>query len=414
METARKLELFATQMHLEPAEDADARMIPLPLASDARTASPKTMPCGQVVGPWESPNRSPSGLQAKRKSLGITEAVMPGGKRISLLKTMLTSACERNCYYCPFRAGRNYRRATFKPEELAQTFMDMYRAGLVEGMFLSSGIIRGGVTTQDKLIAAAEILRRKLKFRGYVHLKIMPGSERDQVRRSMELASRVSVNLEGPNDKRLALLAPKKIFLQELLRPLQWVEEIRKSEPPTATWNGRWPSSTTQFVVGAVGDSDLELLTTSGYLLRQLRLSRTYYMAFNPVSDTPLENVSPENPWRQHRLYQASFLLRDYGFDLEDLPFAQDGNLPLDADPKMAWAQLNLAEDPVELNRAEPGALLRVPGIGPKGARSIIAARRHNKLRDLKDLKAIGVSPTRPAPYVLLDGKRPPFQPRLL
>jgi predicted DNA-binding helix-hairpin-helix protein len=292
--------------------------------------------------------------------------------------------------------------------------MGMYRAGLVEGMFLSSGIIRGGVATQDKLIATADILRHKLNFRGYLHLKIMPGAEREQVRRSMELASRVSVNLEGPNDRRLALLAPKKVFMQELLQPLKWVEQIRQSERPASAWNGRWPSSTTQFVVGAVGDSDLELLTTSGYLLRHLRLSRTYYMAFNPVPDTPLENVAPESPWRQHRLYQASFLLRDYGFDLEELPFTQHGNLPLDADPKIAWAKVNLAEDPIELNRASPDALLRVPGIGPKGARSIVAARRQNKLRELGDLKAIGVNPTRPAPYVLLDGKRPPFQPRLL
>jgi predicted DNA-binding helix-hairpin-helix protein len=137
-------------------------------------------------------------------------------------------------------------------------------------------------------------------------------------------------------------------------------------------------------------------------------------MAFNPVPDTPLEDIAPENPWRQHRLYQASFLLRDYGFDLEEMPFTQEGNLPLDADPKLAWAQSNLAEAPLELNRAEPDSLLRVPGIGPKGARSIVSARRHNKLRELGDLKAIGVSPTRPAPYVLLDGKRPPFQPRLL
>jgi predicted DNA-binding helix-hairpin-helix protein len=411
MNGARKLELFATQMHLEPAEDADAKMIPLSLASSAR---PSTLPCGQVTHTPELPQKAPSGLQAKRKSLGITEAVMPGGKRITLLKTMLTSACERNCYYCPFRAGRNYRRATFKPEELAKTFMDMYRAGLVEGMFLSSGIIRGGVRTQDKLIATAEILRQKLKFRGYLHLKIMPGAERDQVRRSMELASRVSVNLEAPNDRRLAMLAPKKIFFQELVQPLKWVEEIRQTERPTASWNGRWSSSTTQFVVGAVGESDLELLTTSGYLLRHLRLSRTYYMAFNPVTDTPLEDVAPENPWRQHRLYQASFLLRDYGFDLEELPFTQAGNLPLEADPKQAWAQANLAEAPVELNRAEPDSLLRVPGIGPKGARSIIAARRHSKLRELDDLKAIGVRPSRPAPYVLLDGKRPSYQPRLL
>jgi predicted DNA-binding helix-hairpin-helix protein len=414
MNNARKLEILATQMHLEPAEDADAKMIPLQVAAPADTPASRTLPCGQIAGPLDSPSTTRSGLQAKRKSLGITEAVMPGGKRITLLKTMLTSACERNCYYCPFRAGRNYRRATFKPEELAQTFMDMYRAGLVEGMFLSSGIIRGGVATQDRLIATAEVLRHKMKFRGYLHLKIMPGAERDQVRRSMELASRVSVNLEGPNDKRLALLAPKKIFFQELLQPLKWVEEIRQTEQPASSWNGRWPSSTTQFVVGAVGDSDLELLTTSGYLLRQLHLSRTYYMAFNPVPDTPLENTAPENPWRQHRLYQASFLLRDYGFDLEEMPFTQDGNLPLDADPKLAWAQVNLAEAPVELNRAEPDSLLRVPGIGPKGVKSIVAARRYNKLRELNDLKAIGVSPTRPAPYVLLDGKRPPYQPRLL
>jgi predicted DNA-binding helix-hairpin-helix protein len=137
-------------------------------------------------------------------------------------------------------------------------------------------------------------------------------------------------------------------------------------------------------------------------------------MAFSPVPDTPLENVAAENPWRQHRLYQASFLLRDYGFDLEEMPFSQDGNLPLETDPKLAWAQANMAEAPLELNRAEHASLLRVPGIGPKGARSILQARRHNKLRELADLKAIGVRPTRPAPYVLLDGKRPTYQPRLL
>lgn len=187
MDATRKLELFATQMHLEPAEDADARMIPLQLASQKAAATPKVLPCGQVGQPGEKiPSGTAgtsTGLQAKRKSLGITEAVMPGGKTITLLKTMLTSACERNCYYCPFRAGRNYRRETFKPEELAQTFMEMYRAGLVEGMFLSSGIIRGGIATQDKLIATADILRNKLKFRGYLHLKIMPGAEQDQVQR---------------------------------------------------------------------------------------------------------------------------------------------------------------------------------------------------------------------------------------
>jgi predicted DNA-binding helix-hairpin-helix protein len=339
---------------------------------------------------------------------------MPGDKRINLLKTMLTSACERNCYYCPFRAGRSYRRATFKPEEMAQTFMQMYRAGLVEGLFLSSGIIGGGIKTQDRLIDTVEILRKRLNFRGYVHLKIMPGAERNQVKRSMELASRVSVNLEGPNSTRLDLLAPKKVFFEELMRPLKWVQEIRQTTLPNSTWNGRWPSSTTQFVVGAVGESDLELLSTSAHLYQQARLSRTYFMAFNPVTGTPFEDYPAENPWREHRLYQASFLLRDYDFDLEEMPFDQQGNLPLAMDPKQAWARDNLAQAPVEVNQADRQDLLRVPGIGPKGVTSILTARRQQKLRALQDLKAIGVNPGRPAPYVLLDGKRPTYQLRLL
>jgi predicted DNA-binding helix-hairpin-helix protein len=322
---------------------------------------------------------------------------------------MVTSACERNCFYCPFRAGRNYRRATFKPDELAKTFLDMNRAGMVNGMFLSSGIIRGGMTTQDKIIDTAEILRHKYGFKGYLHLKIMPGADKEQVYRTMQLASRVSVNLEGANDQRLQRLAPMKVFMDELLEPLKWVEEIRQTQRPKS-WNGRWPSSVTQFVVGAVGESDLELLTTSAYLLNTLKLRRTYYSAFSPVSDTPLEENPAEDPLRQHRLYQASFLMRDYGFDLEEMPFSQDGNLPLTADPKQAWANQYLSDAPVELNKADRETLLRVPGIGPKSAATILNARRRGKIKELSDLKSLGVNATRPAPYVLLDGKRPNHQ----
>ncbi|MEW5986631.1 MAG: radical SAM protein, partial [Chloroflexota bacterium] len=326
----------------------------------------------------------------------------------------LTSACERNCYYCPFRAGRNYRRATFQPDEMAQTFMDLYRAGRAEGLFLSSGIIKGGVTTQDKIIDTAAILREKHHFRGYLHLKIMPGAERDQVQRLMQLADRVSVNLEAPNTARLQRLAPRKQFVEELLQPLKWVEEIRRSQPPRQTWNGRWPSSVTQFVVGAVGESDLELLTTSAYLYNQLHLRRTYYSGFSPVLNTPLENQPAADPWREHRLYQSSFLLRDYGFDLEELPFTADGNLPLAVDPKVAWAQANLSHTPIEINRAGREQLLRIPGVGPKGVEAILAARRQGKLRDLHDLQALGVITVRAAPYILLDGRRLPYQLNLL
>lgn len=384
METVAKLQTIAAHMNLEPAEETTI-----------------TAPCGVRVS------------NKRQEELGVFRAALPGGRTVPLLKTMITTACERNCAYCPFRAGRNYRRTTVKPEELAQTFMKMNRAGLVEGLFLSSGIIKGGVTTQDKLLDTVDILRQRHHFRGYVHLKIMPGAEKAQVERAMQLADRLSVNLEAPTPQRLAILAPQKQFLAELLQPLQWVEEIRRTQPARLGWNGRWPSTVTQFVVGAVGDSDVELLSATEYLYQRLRLSRAYFSAFHPIVNTPLENLPATPQERQNRLYQASFLLRDYGFDLETLPFDQEGNLPLDRDPKRAWAEMALADKPVELNRASREELLQVPGIGPQSATAIIAARRRATLRELSELQAIGLR-TRPLePFVLLDGQRPTYQLRL-
>jgi len=346
------------------------------------------------------------------EGISIHPAALPNGQRIRLLKALLTSACERDCYYCPFRAGRDFRRATFRPAEFAHLFMELHRRGLVDGLFLSSGITAGGVRTQDKLIETAEILRFKLGFGGYIHLKIMPGAERAQVERSMQLADRVSVNLEAPNAKRLQALAPHKQFFDELLAPLRWIDEIRTTQPPTAAWSGRWPSSVTQFVAGGSGESDLELLSTTEYLYRHLHLRRAYYSAFRPIPDTPLENQPPVSPQREHRLYQASFLLRDYGFSLEELPFEANGNLPLDLDPKMAWAQAHLAQNPLEINRASREELLRLPGIGPKGAEVILKVRRQRRLRHLDDLTQLGLRAERAAPFILLDGKRPPIQAR--
>src|SRR5690606_798492 len=152
----------------------------------------------------------------------ISQAVVNGSRRINLLKSLLTTACERNCFYCPFRAGRNTRRETFKPEEYARTFMDLHRAGLVEGAFISSGIINGGLSTRGRLLDTAEILRNKLGFKGYLHLKSMPGVQLAQVERAMQLADRISINLEAPNQERLARLAPRKDFMEELLQPIRW------------------------------------------------------------------------------------------------------------------------------------------------------------------------------------------------
>jgi predicted DNA-binding helix-hairpin-helix protein len=317
---------------------------------------------------------------------------------------------NKSSYYCPFLAGRDFRRATFKPQEFAELFMKLYQANMAEGIFLSSGIAAGGANTQNKILDTAEILRKKLGFRGYLHLKIMPGAEKDQVQRLMQLADRVSINLEAPNKERLAKLAPKKNFFEELFLPLKWVEEIRQTQPVNKAWNGRWPSTVTQFVAGGSDETDLELLTTTDWLTKNVRLTRAYFSAFYPIRDTPMENKAAVDPLREHRLYQASFLLRDYGFDLEEMPFVQNGNLPLSTDPKLAWAQQNLNEKPVEINKAERRELLRVPGIGPKGADAILQARRKGKLRDLAMLKKLGIITTRVAPFILLDGKRPAIQ----
>jgi predicted DNA-binding helix-hairpin-helix protein len=398
MDVEQKLKTIATQMYLESAEEVSLKRAPTQPTSTVA-------PCGVRIPTQRS--------QAQAESLGVSHAVMPGGKTIKLLKTMQTTACERNCHYCPFRAGRSFRRASFTPDELADSFMRMQRAGMVEGLFLSSGIIRGGVTTQDKMLDTVEILRHRRGFDGYIHLKIMPGAEKAQVERAMQLADRLSVNLEGPTIERLKQLAPMKQLVKELFTPLRWIEEIRQTQRPNRTWKGYWPSTATQFVVGAVGDTDVELLRTTDYLFRKTGLKRAYFSAFSPIRDTPLENQPAESPMREHRLYQASFLLRDYGFDMEDLPFVGAGMLPLDVDPKEGWARQHLAHAPVELNRASREDLLRVPGIGTKGADKIVWARRWNKLSDLHQLRQLGIATKRVAPYVLLDGRRAAQQMRL-
>lgn len=335
----------------------------------------------------------------------ISYVTLRGGQKIPVLKVLLTSVCEYNCAYCPFRAGRDFRRATFEPEELARAFIQIYQAGLVKGLFLSSGVAGGGIRTQDRLIAAAEILRHRLGFQGYLHLKLMPGAEAAQVERAVALASRVSINLEMPATY-LQQLAPRKAPGSVLLEPLR--QAYRAAQNLQFGPERRRVSLSTQFVVG-IGETDAELLRTTAHLYKQLGLSRVYYSAFHPIAQTPLEDHPPENPVRTLRLYQASFLLRDYGFAFEELPLGRDGWLDLAMDPKTAWAQRYI-NHPLEVNRASREELLRIPGIGPKSALAIIRARRLIRLRDLQQLRQLGVNINRAAPYLLLDGRCPEQQ----
>lgn len=403
MDSLQKLAAAASETTFE----ADGCEVPLP------SRSPQSSTCGwtgrQIREAYGQRSHEDI-VQAKGHPIPIHLAAFPGGKRFPLLKVMLTTACERHCYYCPFQAGRNHPRVTFKPDELAKVVMRAHRAGWIEGVFISTGLFNGGANTQNKILDTAEILRHKLKYAGYMHIKLMPGAERGQVLRAMQLADRLSTNLEAPNSNRLKNLAPEKDFDRELLAPLRWAEMIRRSTPSHLGWGNRWPSTTTQFVVGPAGESDAELLTTVQGLYRKLRLKRVYFEAFSPVTGTPLESHRPENPLRQQRLYEASFLLRDYGFDLEELPFDSEGILPLDRDPKRVNADRTLRHEPVELNRADREMLMRVPGIGRRKADNLLSLRQQGRLGDVSLLRKRGLISERSAPYVTVDGHRPGFQ----
>lgn len=352
-----------------------------------------------------------SDIQPRSRDLKpwLSSAIRSDGKKIALVKTLMTTACEKDCFYCAWRRGRNsLRRETFKPEELAAGFNIIHQRGYAEGLFLSSGIIRGGTQTMEKTIAAVDILRRKYEFRGYVHLKLMPGAERAAVERALELADRVSINLEAPNTERLRKLSGTKAFTEELIEPLRAARDLMKQHPAFAR-----TSMVTQFVVGAAGETDQEILKTTTKLYRDLQLARVYYSAFHPIIDTPLENHAPTNPLRELRLYQTDFLLRQYGFTFDDLTFDANGLLSLDTDPKTAYALAHPEKFPLDIQRAHRQELLRVPGLGPQSVQRLLQLRSTYTFSTIQDLKRLGADAKRAAPFILLNGKVPTYQPRL-
>jgi predicted DNA-binding helix-hairpin-helix protein len=238
----------------------------------------------------------------------------------------------------------------------------------------------------------------------------MPGAEKAQVEEAMMLADRLSINLEAPHDKALSLLAPKKDLTADLLTPLHWIEEIRQQKSPVNAWKGQWPSSTTQFVVGAAGESDRDILRTTQQLTSRNKISRAYFSSFNPIENTPFEELPPSPPLREYRLYQASYLIRDYGFTETDFIYQENGNLPLNKDPKLVWAEQHLINNPIEINSAPKHLLLRVPDIGPKKADQILNLRKENPLNSIDALlKARLISP-KSSPFILVNGRSPAKQ----
>ncbi len=331
-------------------------------------------------------------------------AVLPDGRHVSLLKVLQSNLCENDCFYCANRRSRDARRGEFGPDELAAAFDELARRGRAQGLFLSSAVCGSVDRSMDRMIATVELVRFKYQFHGYVHLKLLPGCDQAAVERAVQLADRVSVNLEAPNPERLHRLSDAKGFETDLMQPMRWAQRLRNGGL------GARSGITTQFVVGAAGESDREILSTVDHLYRRLGLGRAYFSAFQPIVHTPLEHLPATPPLREHRLYQGDFLLRQYGFVLEDLVFGDNGGLPCECDPKLAWARAHPEFFPLEVNRASREQLLRVPGIGPKSTVRILHSRRQSRIRRIEDLRAAGIVVARAAAFVLLDGQRPPQQ----
>jgi len=350
----------------------------------------------------QRPMRAGKGKEPQTTYDGVYYSFVPGGRCVPLFKVLMTNRCERNCAYCANRCARSVRREAFTPDELAGTFTDMYRAGIVAGLFLSSGIVGEADRAMEPMIDAVELVRRKYRFKGYIHLKILPGASRAAVDRACRLADRVSVNVEAPTQAALDRIAPEKAVREDVIERFRWIkeEQTRYRVVPAGT--------TTQLVIGAADETDTEIIRSVAWMYDHVGLHRAYYSAFVPVEDTPLESKVPTPPERENRLYQADWLLRYYGFTVDELPFDEDGNLPLDIDPKLAWAHRHPERFPVELNDADFGELLRVPGIGRLSAARIIRARRAGKLREPGDVTKMGVLVRRAWRYIVVGGKRLP------
>jgi predicted DNA-binding helix-hairpin-helix protein len=314
---------------------------------------------------------------------------LPQGGYSVLLKTLLSNACTNDCKYCPLRSETNARRCTLHPEEVARVFMEYKRRKKVFGLFLSSAVIKNADYTMDRINAVARLLRQRHNFRGYIHLKIIPGASDAAIEDSLSLASAVSLNIETPGKKHFEILSTKKNYERDILRPLKLMGRL------TADKGMKFSrvKCTTQFIVGASDEVDSEIIGHMSLLYDRLNFKRVYFSAYQKGlghPDIPGERQFLANPeesfMREHRLYQADFLFRRYGFNERDIIFDRKGNLRLDKDPKEVWADSHPECYPVRINTAEKERLLKVPGLGPDTVRSILKTRRQRRITRLEDL----------------------------
>ncbi len=344
---------------------------------------------------------------------GCCHSFSADGRCVTLLKVLMTNSCVYDCKYCVNRRSNDTRRAAFTPRELAELTIGFYRRNYIEGLFLSSGVLRNADYTTEQMIRALRILRQEYGFNGYIHAKAIPGTSPELVQQLGLLADRMSVNIELPSQQGLQTLAPDKTR-EAILRPMSLIRDkvleskqelVKYKHAPSFAPAGQ----STQLIVGATKDTDRHILHLTEALYQKYRLKRVFYSAYVPVVENSFLPALDTKPplLREHRLYQADWLLRFYGFQASELLDEAHPDFNPQLDPKCSWAVAHLEQFPVEVMRADYETLLRVPGIGPTSAKRIVSARRTAHLR-FEDLKKLGVVVKRAQYFVLCDGHAAP------
>lgn len=341
---------------------------------------------------------------------GICHSFSADGRCISLLKILLTNECVFDCHYCVNRYSNDVPRAAFTPDEVCQLTMEFYRRNYIEGLFLSSGVFQNPAFTMELLYQTLYRLRKVYHFQGYIHVKAIPGAPEELIEKTGFLADRMSINLELPTADALKRLAPHK-SRRTILTPMRQIQTRRNHNQEELTLYRSAPQfvpagQSTQMIIGASGESDYEIVSVAESLYQRFELKRVFYSAFVRVNDDSLLPALPGGPplLREHRLYQADWLLRYYGFEAKELLSEKHPNFNVFLDPKCDWALGHMEHFPVEINRAPYETLLRVPGIGVKSAQRIVKARRFSSL-DFEDLKKIGVVLKRAVYFITCKGK---------
>ena len=354
--------------------------------------------------------RKNTGGLGNAQSFGICHSWSADGRCISLLKILMTNVCVYDCAYCVNRISNDVKRASFTPEEIAKLTIEFYRRNYIEGLFLSSAIESSPNNTMERIVKVLQLLRRQYHFGGYIHVKAIPGADPLLIKEAGYLADRMSVNIELATEESLKLLAPQK-SIKKLYLPMQEIKEgINHAKEEQGIYRHA-PSfvpagQSTQMIVGATRDTDQSILNRSEKLYQHFNLKRVYYSAYMPVNEGgQLPSLQTEPPLlREHRLYQADWLLRYYHFSAEELLSIQHPNLDMDVDPKMMWALRNLDQFPIEINKATYHELLRIPGIGVTSAKRILAQRRVQAIT-YDALKKMGIVIKRARFFLTCQGK---------